>query len=82
MLVSQCTRDKNVFVSLAGCVIFFWFFSCLDCLMSRSSEAKPSRYAASMDRAKLLNASSLGQSSSESISSPSGGGTGGEAPRV
>ncbi len=50
--------------------------------MSRSSEAKPSRYAASMDRAKLLNPCSLGQSSSESISSPSGRGEGVEEPRV
>ena len=29
MLVSRCTRDKNVFVSLAGCVGLVFFFGFL-----------------------------------------------------
>ena len=53
MLGSRCTRDKNFFVSLAGCLgLVFLVVLCLaDCLMSRSPEAKPSRYVASVNRA-------------------------------
>ena len=54
MLGSRCTRDEYFFVSLVGCLgLVFLLVLCLDaCLMSRSPEAKPSKNAASMNRAK------------------------------